>query len=138
MGTSESRELMRRITEEIWENGRLELVDELIAEDLVDHLDIPGVETTGRQRYYDSVVLNRTAFPDLRNPLDLIIADDDLAVSYGRLTGTNTGELWGMPPTGRSVDLPMVGILRFRDGQAIERWGVFDSAIMMQQLGLVE
>src|SRR5215472_14560311 len=78
MGTSESRELMRRITEEIWNNGRIELVDELIAEGLVDHVDIPGVETTGRQRYYDSVVVSRTAFPDGRNPLDFIVADDDL------------------------------------------------------------
>jgi hypothetical protein len=82
---------MRRITEKIWDNARIELVDELIAEGLVDHLDIPGVETTGRQRYYDSVVLNRTAFRDPAVPR--------------------------------------------RSGDRTRR--VFDSVIMMRQLGLI-
>jgi predicted ester cyclase len=98
-------------------------------------MEFPGIETTGRQRYRESVELNRKGFPDFRNPLDLIDAEDDLAVSYGRITG-NTGELWGMLPTGRSVDYPVIGILRFRDVQAIERSGVYDSATMMQQFGL--
>ena len=56
MGETEaSKALMWRITEEIWNNGRLELIDELIAEDLVDHVELPGLEGTGRGRYRASV-----------------------------------------------------------------------------------
>jgi predicted ester cyclase len=134
---SEPRELMRRITTEIWDEGHLDVIDDLIAENMVDHMDVPGVTGTGRARYRANVVMMRTAFPDFRNPLDLIVADGDLAVSYGRIVGTNTGEMMGMPPTGRSIDVPVMGILRFDDGRAVERWGVHDSMAMMSQLGLL-
>jgi len=135
--SDQSRELMRRITAEIWDEGRIELVDELIAEDLVDHIDVPGLDLVGRERYRANVVVMRTAFPDFRNPLEIIVAEEDVAVSYGRMIGTNTGEMMGMPPTGRSIDLLTIGMLRFADGQAVERWGVHDSMTMMQQLGLL-
>jgi predicted ester cyclase len=135
--SEQSRELMRRITAEVWDEGRVDAVDELIAEDLVDHMDVPGLEGSGRERYRANAVLMRAAFPDFRNPLDLIVAEDDIAVSYGRMVGTNTGELWGMPPTGKTIDLLTIGMLRFKDGQAVERWGVHDSMAMMQQLGLL-
>jgi predicted ester cyclase len=49
--------------------------------------------------------------------------------------GTNTGEMMGMPPTGKTIDVLTIGMLRFKDGQAIERWGVHDTMVMMQQLG---
>lgn len=68
-----------------------------------------------------SVELLRAAFPDIKNPLSLIVADvGDIAVSYGRVTGTNTGELWGLPATGGKIDYETIGILRFRDGHAVE------------------
>jgi predicted ester cyclase len=135
--SEQSRELMRRITAEIWDEGRIEMVDQYIAEDLVDHVEVPGLDGTGRERYRASAVMMRAAFPDFRNPLDYIVAEGDLAVSYGRSVGTNTGELWGMPPTGKSIDVLTIGMLRFEDGRAIERWGVHDTMAMMQQLGLL-
>jgi predicted ester cyclase len=135
--SEESKVLMFRITEEIWNEGRTELVDELIGEDLVDHLDLPGLEGSGRDRYRASVLMMRTAFPDFRNPIDFVVAEDDIAVSYGRMTGHNTGELMGLPPTGRAIDLVTMGALRFSDGWAVERWGVADNMVMMEQLGLL-
>ncbi|MGO9385420.1 MAG: ester cyclase [Mycobacterium sp.] len=135
--TEDSKALMWRITDEIWNNGRLDLIDELIAEDLVDHVDLAGLEGSGRARYRASVEMMRSAFPDYRNPLDFVIAEDAFAVSYGRSTGTHRGELYGIPPTGRRIDIPTFGILRFENGQAVERWGFADNLAMMQQLGLV-
>ena len=135
--SEQSRELMRRITAEIWDEGRIDLIDELIAEDLIDHIEDPALEGTGRERYRANAVMTRTAFPDFRNPLDLIVADGDIAVSYGRAIGTHTGGMMGMPPTGKAFDVPTFGMLRFRDGQAIERWGVHDTMVMMQQLGVL-
>jgi predicted ester cyclase len=138
MGTADdSRALMWRITDEIWNNGRLELIDELIAEDLVDHVELPGLRGNGRARYRASIEMARAAFPDYRNPLDFVLADGEFAVSYGRSTGTHRGEYMGIPPTGRSFDVPTFGILRFANGQAVERWGFSDNLAMMQQLGLM-
>jgi predicted ester cyclase len=135
--TEDSKVLMWRITEEIWNKGRLELIDELIAENLIDHVELVGIEGNGRARYRSSVEIARTAFPDFRNPLDLVLADGAFAVSYGRSTGTHRGEYMGIPPTGRSFDVPTFGILRFANGQAVERWGLSDNLAMLQQLGLM-
>jgi predicted ester cyclase len=113
------------------------LIDELIAEDLVDHVELPGLRGNGRARYRASIEMARAAFPDYRNPLDFVLADGEFAVSYGRSTGTHRGEYMGIPPTGRSFDVPTFGILRFASGQAVERWGFSDNLAMMQQLGLM-
>ena len=81
--TEDSKALMWRITDEIWNKGRLdlELIDELIAEDLVDHVELEGLEGNGRARYRASVELTRAAFPDFRNPLDFVLAEGTFAVS---------------------------------------------------------
>jgi steroid delta-isomerase-like uncharacterized protein len=135
--TEDSKALMWRITDEIWNNGRLDLIDELIAEDLVDHVDLAGLEGSGRARYRASIEMMRAAFPDYRNPLDFVIAEDAFAVSCGRSTGTHRGEFFGIPATGRKIDVPAFGILRFANGQAVERWGFADNLAIMQQLGLM-
>jgi predicted ester cyclase len=136
--TEDSKALMWRITDEIWNKGRLELVDELIAEDLVDHVEVEGLEGNGRARYRATVEITRAAFPDYKNPLDFVLGDGAFAVSYGRSTGTHRGEYFGIPPTGRSFDVPTFGILRFGNGQAVERWGMSDNLGMMRQLGLMD
>jgi steroid delta-isomerase-like uncharacterized protein len=137
MTSVESEALLRRITEEIWNERRVALVDELIAEGFVDHVDMPGLEGSGRSRYLASVQMMHTAFSDYHEHIELVVADDERAVSYVRLTGTHDGELMGLPATGRTVDVRAMGILRFADGQAIERWGIGDNLTQMQQLGLL-
>jgi predicted ester cyclase len=137
MSEDDPAKLMRLITEEIWNRRRLELVDELISEDLIDHVEIPGLEETGRARYLASVNLFHTAFSDRHEEIELIVSDEDKAVSYVRITGTHDGDLMGLAPTGRAIDVRAIGILRFANGQAVERWGVGDSLTQMQQLGLL-
>jgi len=136
VGTDESKALMERITQKIWNEGRIDLIPELISDALIDHIEMPGLEGKGQVRYRNHVEMTRGMFSDFRNELDLIIGEGDLAVSYGRVVGTNDGEMMGMPPTGKAVECETIGILRFSDGKAIERWGVADNMAMMQQLGL--
>jgi predicted ester cyclase len=133
----DAAKLLRLVTEEIWNRRRYELVDELISDDLIDHIAMPGLEGTGRARYLASVGLVHTGFSDYHEEIELIVADEDKAVSYARITGTHDGDLMGLPPTGRKVDFRTMGILRFAHGQAVERWGVADGLTQMQQLGLL-
>jgi predicted ester cyclase len=137
MPERDTARLLRLITEEIWCQRRYERIDELISEDLVDHIEMPGLEGTGRARYRASVRLMHNAFSDYHEEIEFIVADDEKAVSYAQVTGTNDGDLMGLPPTGRTVDVRVIGILRFAGGQAVERWGVGDSLTQMQQLGLL-
>jgi steroid delta-isomerase-like uncharacterized protein len=132
-----NKALLLRITEEIWNKGQTDLVDELIAEDLIDNITMPGVEGSGRERYRASVVQMRTAFPDYHESVELAVAEGDIVVSFAHFIGTQTGELYGMPASGRRIDIKSIGALRFRDGRAGERWGIGDSLLMMQQLGLI-
>jgi predicted ester cyclase len=135
--TEDSKALMWRITNKIWNEGRLELIDELIAEDLVDHVEVPGLVGSGRARYRASIELTRAGFPDFQNPLDFVLGDGAFAVSYGRSTGTHQGEYFGIPPTNRKIDVPTYGMLRFENGQAVERWGLTDNLLILRQLGLM-
>jgi steroid delta-isomerase-like uncharacterized protein len=139
VGTSgdDLKALLYRITEEIWNKGRLELIDELITEDLIDNVSMPGVEGSGRERYRASVVQMRTAFPDYHETVDLAVAEGDIVVSFASITGTQTGEFYGMPPSGRQMAVRTIGALRFKEGRAVERWGFGDDRLMMQQLGLI-
>ena len=139
MGTSgdDLKALLYRITEEIWNKGRLELIDELIGEDIIDNVSMPGVEGSGRERYRASVVQMRTAFPDYHESVDLAVAEGDIVVSFASNTGTQTGELYGMPPSGRQMGVRTIGALRIKNGRAVERWGFGDTLLMMQQLGQI-
>src|SRR5580704_2833868 len=122
--TEESKALLRQITDEIWTGGRLDLIDELISDQFVDHVDIPGLEISGRERYRASVELIRAAFPDYREEIMWLVGEDDRAVSFVRGRGTHLGNFQGIEPTGRRAQWQAMGCLRFLEGQAVERWGL--------------
>lgn len=133
----DTERLLRRVTNEIWCQRRYDLVDELISERFVDHVEMPGLDGTGRARYLTSVRLTHDGFSDYYEEVEFVVADEDKAVSYARITGTHDGDLMGLSPTGRKIDIHSIGILRFADGQVVERWGIGDSLAQMQQLGVL-
>jgi steroid delta-isomerase-like uncharacterized protein len=117
--------------------GRFEIVDEVVAEDFVEHEVFPGLGP-GREGVRQMFTMMRSAFPDLRMVIEDMIAEGDKVFVRGRMTGTNKGEFNGMAPTGRSMNVPFADFLRFADGRAVEHWGVTDSGTMMQQLAQTE
>ena len=78
----------------------------------------------------------RTAFPDRTDSIDLMIADGDRVGIRFRIQGTHEGNLFGIPATGRSIDIQEVGILRLDDGKMIEGWFMADEAGLLKQLGV--
>ena len=78
------------------------------------------------------------AFPNLRFEVSHIIVDGDLAAWQRRVTGTNSGSLTGMPPTGKRMDTTDLHMALFsEDSRPIEHWIGFDRMTMMEQLGMV-
>ena len=109
----------------------------LLADDFVEHEVIEGFPPTkdGVRQFFTAYI---AAFPDLRMEAEDVIASGDKAVARVRITGTHQGELMGIPPTGKSIDIQGIDIVRFGgDGKAVEHWGVTDQMAMMQQLGVV-
>lgn len=68
----------------------MDLIDELIAEDLVDHVDVPGLEGRGRARYRASIEMMQAAFPNYRNPLDYLAPDGLLVTDASHALDTRS------------------------------------------------
>ena len=109
------------------------MVDEVISDDFVEHEDMPGLEPTkGGVRQMFEMFVN--AFEGAMFEVDDMIAEGDKVFALVRLRGIHQAEFMGVPPSGRAIDVGVTDLFRFADGQAIEHWGVMDTAAMMQQL----
>lgn len=117
--------------------GDIDGFGELLADDFVEHEELPGLEPT-KEGVLAFFRMYRAAFPDLRMATEDVLPSGDKAVARVRATGTHQGDFMGMPATGRAVDVQLIDIMRFGDdGLVREHWGVLDSMTMMQQLGAV-
>ena len=111
-------------------------LDEIFHPDYVEHSPMGDVH--GVPAFKDYVSGWIAAFPDGRFAVSNVVVEDDMAAWQVRFRGTNTGSLMGMPPTGKSVDVPGVQMGRLSDdGRPIEHWNGNDMLILMQQLGLI-
>jgi predicted SnoaL-like aldol condensation-catalyzing enzyme len=127
---------LQRMFEEIINQGRLEVADELFAEDFVDHG--PMGDMHGREAFKGLVAQWRSAVPDVHCELDNIIVEGDLAGWVVRTTGTHTGDGLGFPATGKSFETVSANIGRFRDGLAAEHWSEQGMLPMLIQVGVLQ
>ena len=132
--TEELKAKARRIWEEIFPSGDVDRLADVIAEDGIDHSARPD-EPQGLVGVQQTMLWLGSVFSDQRWEIHQVIGEDDTVVVYCTLRGRHTGDLLGIPPTNREVAMDYVQILRFRDGKAVERWGVRDDMALMRQLG---
>jgi steroid delta-isomerase-like uncharacterized protein len=117
--------------------GDLDGFSARLAADFVEHEETPGLAPT-KEGVLEFFRMYRAAFPDLHMEPQDVFTSGDRAVARVRATGTQQGEFMGMPPSGKSVDVELIDIIRFDDdGLASEHWGVVDLMTMMQQLGAI-
>lgn len=135
---SEGTGLIRRFYEEVIGDGRVDLVDELATEGIVDHEEgLPG-QPPGREGVKFFVGAMREAFPDIApKSIEPILAEGDLEAARSVLTGTHKGELMGVGATGKTVEIESIDIIRVEDGKVAEHWGITDTMSLMQQLGAI-
>jgi steroid delta-isomerase-like uncharacterized protein len=133
--SEENKALDRRIFEAV-SNKNLAALDELMAPDMVDHELPPGLPP-GRDGTKAFLGMFISAFPDIKVTIEDQIAEGDKVVTRWTATGTHTGELMGIPATGKQVTMMGIDITRFSGGKNVEHWGQFDQMGMMQQLGVV-
>lgn len=122
---------------ELLSAGDIEGFGNHLADDMVEHEEIPGF-AAGKQGVQEWFVMMRGAFPDMRMEVEDLIAGGDKVVARGRFTATHQGDFMGMPATGKAVDVGVIDIIRFdAAGKVAEHWGLFDELRMMQQLGAI-
>jgi steroid delta-isomerase-like uncharacterized protein len=134
-----NKAIANRIFEEIWNEGNLDVADEILDSELVRHdSGNPSASgPVGREGFKQLVSVYRSAFPDIHWTINDMIAEDNLVASRWTATGTHQGELMGIPPTGASVTGTGISIVRIVDGKVKEEWADWDSLAMMQQLGVI-
>jgi steroid delta-isomerase-like uncharacterized protein len=133
---SDNKAVMLRLYEEVFSQGNIDLIDEIMADDFVEHEELPPGIPQGKGAPRALVAMLREAFPDFRATAEEMLEDGDKVITRARFSGTHKGEFMGIPATGNQVDMSVIDIVEFRDGKAVAHWGIMDQAGMMQQLGV--
>jgi steroid delta-isomerase-like uncharacterized protein len=137
MSIEANKALIRRLYDEGFNKGRVELADEIIAADFVDQGAAPGLPSTGPESFKQTLQVFRTAFPDMHATIEDMIAEGDKVAMRCRWHGTHLGEFFGAPATGRSFTLTSTDVLRIERGKIAEHWGNEDDLGMLRQLGIL-
>jgi len=128
--------LMKKFYKEVVNMGKVDMMDQLCATNFIEHEVTPGFEPNleGVKKMFKAYL---AAFPDLKFEVNMMLAKGDKVVSYITMSGTQKGPFMDMPASGKKFNTKAIDIIRFKDGKAVEHWGVTDSMAMMQQLGAV-
>jgi predicted ester cyclase len=136
VGVDDLKGKARRIWEEVFPAGDAEALSELLAPDSIDHQARPD-EPQGLEGAVRTMHWLRHVFSDQRWEINQVVGEGDTVVVYATHRARQTGDLMGIPPTGREVAYDYVHIVRFDDGRVVEHWGVRDDMTLMRQLGVL-
>ena len=127
----QNKTLFKRFVDEVFNKKNVAVIDELMDPNMVEH----NLGTLQELKALITAFLG--AFPDLHVTVDDLIAEGDKIVGRVTLTGTQQGELMGIPATGKKVSFSEILIIRISNGKVVEHWEVTDTMSMMQQLGVI-
>ncbi len=135
MSTEENKALIRRSFSEVYNQGNLDLVDEIYDKDFISQTPPDILKGPESIKQYASML--RSAFPDLQLTVEDQIAEGEKVVTRFTFTGTHKGEYMGVASTGKLVRGTGITIHRVANGKMVESWDNFDALGMMQQMEAV-
>lgn len=128
--------LFRRVAEEVWNRSKPQLIPEIYSEGFVLHTPVGDFKGhDGYRGIYDGY---RTAFPDFKFHIADAFGSGDKVVLRWTFTGTHSGELMEVAPTGTRVSSDGMAIARISDGKVVEEWAVWDLYGLMQKIGAID
>ncbi len=119
MPEADKKAVFRRFYEVVWNEGNLSVVDELLAEDFVNHA-VGDAPAPHRELYKRGVVETRTAYPDWTLVVEDLEAEGERVTARWRAWGTHTGELEGVTPTGKRDGFVGATVVRVVGGKIVE------------------
>jgi steroid delta-isomerase-like uncharacterized protein len=132
---AETKALVRRFYEEVWNKGNLDVCDEVFAPEYVRHDSRPTQPAPGPAGQKQIAADFRAGFPDLSFDLDLVVAEGEYVVARWTASGTHLGAWGKLEPTGRRAAFSAVNIFRFENGKVAEIWNHRDDLGLMEQIG---
>lgn len=136
MSVEENKAIARRLYAEVISGGNWNVADELLDVNLADYSNPPDWPE-GREGVKQNIGYIRSAFSGWNFTVEDLIAEGDKVVLRGTLRGTHTGEFFGIPPTGKQVEISGIHILTIKNSQVTEHWANNDDLKLMQQLGVM-
>jgi predicted ester cyclase len=128
----------RRLIEQGFNEGNLDVCDELAAEDLVEHQSFGPDHPPGPEGVKAVIRSLRRGFSDFHLEIEDLAVEGDKVWLRMAGTGANDGPFMGNPPTGRRIRTDVFDVIRVRDGKMVEHWGVPDRLGTLFQLGLAK
>ena len=135
---ADAETVVRRLIEEGFNQGRLEIADELTSPDLVEHQNFGPGHAAGAEGVKAVIASLRSGFSDFHLAIEDVAVDGDKVWLRMTGTGTHDGVFMGHSPTGRRMRTTVFDVLRVRDGRIVEHWGLPDRLGVLFQLGLVQ
>ena len=140
MSTEQHKAIVRRWIEEAWNQGNIEIADEIYAPDYRarGNLIEGGEPLEGIAGIKHFVLETRKAFPDLCFTIEHLIAEGDKVAGVFTLRGTHADYLDDLAPTGRKIEIAAIDVWRFENGRIVERCAVsIDRLALLRQLGVI-
>ncbi len=136
--SEENKRISRRVVEEAFSQGNVDVIDELVGENFMNHDPAsPPDLLPGREGLKQLVRFYKTAFPDAQVTVEDQIAEGDKVATRYTGQGTHQGDFAGIPATGRQVTVTGISIDRIEGGKIVETWNQLDQVGMLQQLGAI-
>ncbi|MCP5097401.1 MAG: ester cyclase [Chloroflexi bacterium] len=120
MPTQENKSFIRRYAEALNQDKSLATLAEYVADE----------ELMGHIAFFEA------AFPGYQITAEDLIAEGDQVVLRGSMHGQHKGDLMGIPPTGKNVNVSLIITYRIADEKIVQHWMVADQMSLMQQLGV--
>ena len=135
MSPEENKAIVRRFYDEFFNKGNLQIVKELHTPDYQHHDPDAPDPGGGAEGYIKRNSIFLEAFPDRRLTIEDQVADGDKVATRITMRATHTGNLPGIPATGRKVTIVSMHMCRISDRRIAEEWELFDALGMLRQLG---
>lgn len=134
MSAEGNKAVVTRLILEAQQEGRLEVLDELVASDFVDHTPLPG-HTPDKAGIRALFAALKVGFPDLRVTIQEQMADEHGVATRKTFQGTHQGAFLGIPASGRPLNLTVIDMLKLKEGRITDHWVVVDQMTLLTQLG---
>lgn len=132
--TKKMTAVIERYFHDLFGQGRVELVEQLLHPDYVNHSPGSPDQDTGRAGVRDVVLSLRQAFPDLRYDIDDLVVGADAVATRTTMRGSHQGPFFGTPPTGNAIEVAQLTIEHFRDGRIVAHHRLTDMQTLFAQL----
>lgn len=128
--SDENKQVAQRIYDEVFNEGKLDVIDEIVAPNCVEHTPPPGFDTSDVPKALKEFTQAlRAGIPDVHFSVGQMLGEDDLVAAYYTVDGTHDGELFGVPPSGERISFEGLDMIRIVDGKGTDHWG-FDNLML--------